>query len=711
MKAHRPAAPLRAFAAAAPLVLLLAQPCIAQAQAPDPTWRKSEGEDFVLAAPARVRYGAGDRWVEKVVSGQGSCSNAFFGSDPAPQVRKSCTWIATATAKAASPRLSAKGVTEVVDRAGKVLPEAYRAIAANMGDAEGIAYRYGPEPTADAAARAKLPTLYEREDQFARCEDNQRHCRTSWQVGGPRKEVDFAYSTNQSSVVFLADDPVERAGVGDLQASAFEANTYAQKPQLPWQHGGGGLDSINVVKYRAAGLLPNDGSARPIAAGRCSGPAGYCPTSVIAFQNGLLATTGSNTAHNQATARLAPNKVPTAVAMTSNSEFAFVTVWDTAQLKGQVAVVALAGLCDGCKLEGPYYEWWSEWQGVYPGLPNMGNIAFMKVLGYVDLPAEMKAPTEIAVTTGMHPFNTVLGGGLFMGQANSPLATHWRSFTRGGGNYGRYAKGGVAVVVSKSEQMAAFIDLKPLFDYINGVYFSDAVAGIGAVGQDERQWPHGFGFKPQARPVVVKTVALDARPTAVKTTLTRSKDARAWIATQEGALRIFSLGGYAPGADVHAGSPNEIQALGKVAIGRNPTSLAHSKGEPEPGMKDDPLNGQVIVTSRGDRSIQWVRFSPDGRSGRVVRTLQDSRLVDPIAAEDIDNFANVGLTLSVADYGGRAVLNYRYGPVVFADRGAQWACQPPGGCPVKPTGDIAIEFGGSFPMQGRPYQINTSNVP
>jgi hypothetical protein len=95
----------------------------------------------------------------------------------------------------------------------------------------------------------------------------------------------------------------------------------------------------------------------------------------------------------------------------------------------------------------------------------------------------------------------------------------------------------------------------------------------------------------------------------------------------------------------------------------------------------------------------------------VVRTLQDSRIVDPIASEDIDNFANVGLTLSVADYGGRSVLNYRYGPVVFADRGAQWACQPPGGCPVKPTAGVAIEFGGGFKMQGRPYQINTSNVP
>ena len=696
-----------ALALIASLVLLSGKsPAAAAVQA-------QEGENFVVPASARVRYGAGDRWVEKIVRGPASCTNEFFGTDPAPHVRKSCTIIGPAPAAAArsmeaSSKPAASGIADVVDRAGKIVPAAYRAMAAAMSEAEGIAYRYGPDAAHYGSANAKLPTLYEREDHLARCNEK-GVCITSWQVGGPRKEVDFSYSTNQSSVVFLADDPVQRAGVGDLQASAFEVNTYAQKPQLPWQLGGGGLDSVNVVQYRSAGLLPNDGSARPVAAGRCSGPAGNCPTSVIAFQNGLLATTGSNTAHNLATARLAPNKVPTAVAMTSNSEFAFVTVWDTAELKGQVAVVALAGLCDGCKLEGPYYEWWSEWQGVYPGLPNMGNIAFMKVLGYVDLPADMKAPTEIAVTTGMHPFNTVLGGGLFMGQTHSPLSRHWQSFTPSGSNYKRYAKGGVAVVVSKSEQKAAFIDLKPLFGYINGVYFSEAVGSIGPVGQDERQWPHAFSFKPQARPVVVKTIALDARPTAVKTTVTRTKDAHAWIATQEGSLRIFSLGGYAPGAELRSGSPNGIAAEGRVAVGRNPSSLAHSKDDPDRRL--DALNSQVIVTSRGDRKIQWVRFSEDGKSARVVRTLQDSRIVDPVATEDIDNFANLGLTLSVADYGGRAVLNYRYGPVVFADRGAEWACQPPRGCPVKPTGDVDIEFGGGFKMQGRPYQINTSNVP
>ena len=94
--------------------------------------------------------------------------------------------------------------------------------------------------------------------------------------------------------------------------------------------------------------------------------------------------------------------MPTAIAVSNSSEFAFITVWDTVNLRGEIAVVALAGLCDGCTPSNPgAYEWWGEWRGVYPGLPNLGNVAYMKVLGYVPLPADMKAPTEISVTTGM----------------------------------------------------------------------------------------------------------------------------------------------------------------------------------------------------------------------------------------------------------------------------------------------------------------------
>jgi hypothetical protein len=57
------------------------------------------------------------------------------------------------------------------------------------------------------------------------------------------------------------------------------------------------------------------------------------------------------------------------------------------------------------------------------------------------------------------------------------------------------------------------------------------------------------------------------------------------------------------------------------------------------------------------------------------------------------------------------VSNYRYGSVIFADRGGSWACQPPGGCPVQPTGGMNMEFGGSYTMEGRPFMLRSANVP
>src|SRR4029077_10516840 len=124
-------------------------------------------------------------------------------------------------------------------------------------------------------------------------------------------------------------------------------------------------------------------------------------------------------------------------------------------------------LCDGCNPYSStsprsYYDWWHEWMAPYPGLANMGNFAFMTMLGYIDLPG-VNAPTEITVTTGLHPFKTAMPDGQFMGYTNPLTSQDNDASFNNGSNSGRYAKGGVAVVISKSEKKATFIDLKPLF--------------------------------------------------------------------------------------------------------------------------------------------------------------------------------------------------------------------------------------------------------
>jgi len=62
----------------------------------------------------------------------------------------------------------------------------------------------------------------------------------------------------------------------------------------------------------------------------------------------------------------------------------------------------------------------------------------------------------------------------------------------------------------------------------------------------------------------------------------------------------------------------------------------------------------------------------------------------------------------VADYNGKALRNYRYGPVIFADGKA---CPNATSCPVVPTGNVAIEYGGAMAYPGKPFHVKTANVP
>ena len=43
-----------------------------------------------MTAPTLVRYGADTRFVQNTVNGTVPCTNAFFGSDPAPNAVKAC---------------------------------------------------------------------------------------------------------------------------------------------------------------------------------------------------------------------------------------------------------------------------------------------------------------------------------------------------------------------------------------------------------------------------------------------------------------------------------------------------------------------------------------------------------------------------------------------------------------------------------------------
>ena len=76
------------------LLLALLLPALAMAQ----TWTRiaTENQTFTVPTAQTVRYGAGTQWVERLVSGTGQCSNAFFGSDPAKMTVKACETLSAA---------------------------------------------------------------------------------------------------------------------------------------------------------------------------------------------------------------------------------------------------------------------------------------------------------------------------------------------------------------------------------------------------------------------------------------------------------------------------------------------------------------------------------------------------------------------------------------------------------------------------------------
>ena len=50
----------------------------------------NEGQTFSVSGSQTVRYGSGTAWITRTVSGGGTCSNTWFGSDPIVGIVKRC---------------------------------------------------------------------------------------------------------------------------------------------------------------------------------------------------------------------------------------------------------------------------------------------------------------------------------------------------------------------------------------------------------------------------------------------------------------------------------------------------------------------------------------------------------------------------------------------------------------------------------------------
>lgn len=509
-----------------------------------------------------------------------------------------------------------------------------------------------------------------------------------YQIGEPVQDPG-GYSSSVMQILYLPDqrgDP----GVDRVRANSNAHHVYFQKPHYYLDGGAHPEPAVMQPHYRqaAGGLLD-----QPVAQARGIGVWTNC--SLMVFQCGVVAAGGSNTSVDRYPLFQFPKKkVPTAIALTGNNEFALVTIWDTEKYQGQVAVLAMDSSYP--KGQGLHYFSWNE---PVPGLVNIGLYGSMKLLGYIDLPG-MTAPTSIAAWSNTRWWGYHLSPQ--RGLSSQKERDLWRQGLEGKGPLEYHgASAGYALVASRAESKVAFIDLRPLFQFYARMYFTseENYRKTRDLGPEPDKWPYSFETAPECRPRIASTVAV-RHPTAVACSLFGAtpvrfghldgKGSQAYVARMDGTLTVYDVGGIA--------SPEgsgEVKMLGTLKVGRNPCCITNDKA----AVETNPRN-VIIVVSRGDRRIDWVSFTPAGP--QIIRTLRDKNLLDPVSADVTDNHTNQGRILEVTDFKGKRVTGYRYEPVLLT--------KPEELVGMGADGKADIECTGSMVFPGYPFSVSCSNV-
>lgn len=526
--------------------------------------------------------------------------------------------------------------------------------------------RLGPDYAAanpSAADRKKPPLLYQPPSKP--CPWARNNGGMTYEIGGPPVKEAGDYSSTQAQVLYATESGgsgLDRVLILDMQNKCF-----SEKPEPPWW--GGFRPEPAVLEWREKkGATPGG----PVGISR--GMATWSNHAVIVFRNGLVATAGTATSQGtHPTFQFPPDKVPTAVAVTSRNEMALITVFDTRQKKGQLAVIALES-------HAPNFA--HDWHQRYPLLPSVASYSDMKLLGYVDLPIRAPSAVSGGGNSGGGWLHSSNGGNALpkdIDLANPDLRA---SFIKGN-NDGWMSTSGFAVVLSRAENKAVFVDLSPLFAGVRQAYCGSNEGWVKTrdLGPKPKQWPWTFEAEPSLKPVVLGSVDVP-KPSAVYARTTGGEHARAFIGCQDGTLIGFRLTAEGP------------QPAGRMTVGKNPVWIAH-KGSP--GGADTGF----IVVSRGDRALQWVKFTKD--QGAITRELRDERMIDPVYAEIADTHGIETQLVTVADFKGRRIINYRTSPVVFATNGgARYGCGP--------KGMDEFECGGVMPFPGNPLAVCGTNV-
>ena len=494
-----------------------------------------------------------------------------------------------------------------------------------------------------------------------------------YQIGGPWTKEGVDFSSTQGQILYVPDSG---SGMDRVTILEWANGTFSEKPEPPWNSGFRPEPNL-AASQKAAGVDPGI----PIAMAR--GMGGWANCGVTIFSSGLVATAGTVTAEGgNPVFRFPRHKLPTAIAITNKNEFALVTVVDTDRMAGQVAVFALES-------NGGESGFFHEWREAHPGLPNVAVFTHLKLLGYIDLPG-LAFPTGITAVGDASPMRLNGRDGHAGLLSSFDLAEQAdRDIFQAGDNAHYTSRAGFAAIIGKYEGRVAFLDLQPLFSRVREMYYTSAenYRKTRERGDGALQWPYAFTADPGWAPRLVAVIE-QPEPTAVLATLGGGDAARAFVASRDGQVRIYRVGGLATEA---AATGGDIKLIGMVQAGRNPVCLAYDK------QRQDTF----IAVSRGDREIAWINHS--GGTGRVVQRLRDARLKDPVFVEVADTHGIETALLTVADFKGRQILNYRYAPVVFVTQGgARFG--------MGKNGTDEFECGGLMAFPGWPFGISATNV-
>jgi hypothetical protein len=497
-----------------------------------------------------------------------------------------------------------------------------------------------------------------------------------YQIGGPWVKEAGDFSSTQGQILYVPDAgffPVDRVTIIEWSNGCF-----TEAPLAPWH--GGFRPEPAAKKWQQA--VPNGEVGIPIAMAR--GMGSWANNGLAVFSSGLVAAAGTVTARGlEPTFQFPPNKIPTGISITNKNEFALVTLCDIEKKKGQVAVLAM-------EVNGKRTNFVHEWQDDHAwSLPNVGVFTSIKLLGYIDLPG-------IEFPTGVCAVGNQQGGRMNGRDGNAGLLREYslavqadRDVFLKGSNAHYGSTAGFAVVIAKYEGKAAFLDLQPLFQRVREMYFTteENFQKTRNAGPDPKQWPYAFDVDPTWKPAVVKVLDVP-EPTAVIASMSGGDKARAMIASLNGKVGVFRVGGLATEAPA---APGDIERVGEVQAGRNPTCLAYQKYS----------SNTILAVSRGDREIAWIKYSD--QQPQVIRRLRDARMLDPVFVEVADTHGIETPLLTVADFRGRKIINYRYGILVFATQGgARFG--------MGPAGKDEFECGGVLEFPGAPFCISATNV-